>query len=69
MTTVNAALSVPAAILTWLGAMRVELLLDTLISTPPAGAAATRLTVQLTVPPPTKLAGLQISEARTGCVT
>ena len=67
--TVNAALAEPAKTVTWLGGVRVELLLDMVTGVPPAGAAALRVTVQLTVPPPTRLVGLHTSETTPGCVT
>ena len=67
--TANPTLAEPAKTVTWLGGVRVELLLDTVTGVPPAGAAALRVTVQLTVPPPTRLLGLHTSEAIPGCVT
>ena len=66
--TVNAALAEPAKTVTGLGGATVELLLDTVTGVPPAGAAALSVTVQLTVPPPTRLVGLHASEATPGCV-
>ena len=69
MPTAKAALAEPAKTVTWLGGVRVEPLLDTVTGVPPAGAAALRVTVQLTVPPPTRLLGLHTSEAIPGCVT
>ena len=66
--TVNAVLVDPAKTVTWLGGARAEVLLDRVTGVPPAGAAAVRVTVQLTVPPPARLVGLQTSEAIPGCV-
>jgi len=63
----NAALAEPAKTVTWLGAVRVELLLEMVTGVPPAGAIAPRVTEQLTVPPPTRLLGLHNSEATPGC--
>jgi len=67
--TANAALVDPAEMVTWIGGVRVEVLLVIVTGVPPAGAAALSVTVQLTVPPPTKLVGLQTSDAIPGCVT
>ena len=65
--TANAALVAPAATVTWLGGVRVEVLLDMATGVPPAGAAAVSVTAQLTVPPPTTVVGLQTSDAIPGC--
>jgi len=59
--TVNAALTEPAGTVTWFGAVRLGLLLDTATLVPPLGAGVLRVTVQVTVPPPVRLAGLQAS--------
>jgi len=64
--TANAALVEPAKTVTWLGGVRVELLLDTVTAVPPAGAAPLRVTVQFTAPPPARLLGLHTSEAIPG---
>ena len=57
----NAALMEPAGTVTWLGAVRLGLLLDTVTLVPPLGADVLRVTVHVTVPPPVKVAGLQAS--------
>ena len=67
--TANVALAVPARTVTWLGGVSVALLLDIVTGVPPAGAGASRVTVQLTVPPPIRLAGLHTNEATPGCGT
>lgn len=67
--TANAALREPATTVTWPGGVRLELLLDMVTGVPPAGAAALSVTVQLTMPPPTRLVGLHTSEATPGCAT
>ena len=60
--TVNVALTEPDKTVTRLGAVRLELLLDTLTATPPAAAGVLRVTVQLIVPPPGRVVGLQMRE-------
>ena len=64
--TLNAALTAPAGTVTWLGAVRFGLLLDTETVVPPLGAVALRVTVQVTVPPPGRLPGLHASEDTEG---
>lgn len=65
--TVNAALTEPPGTVTGVGAVRLGLLLDTVTGSPPFGAAALRVTVQVTVPPPARLVGLHASEDTFGC--
>jgi hypothetical protein len=67
--TVNAALTEPVGTVTWLGGVKLGLLLDTVTVVPPLGAGVLRVTVQVTVPPPGKLAGLHASADTFACVT
>lgn len=60
--TANTALAEPAKTVTWLGAVRFRLLLDSVTLAPPAGAGVFKVTVQVVVPPPGKVVGLQASE-------
>ena len=60
--TVKVALVAPAGIVTLAGAVaRLVLLLESVITTPPAGAAALRVTVPVVERPPRMLVGLSVS--------
>jgi hypothetical protein len=58
---VNPALAAPAGIVTVLGTVTVESLLDRFTVKPPLGAAAVRVTVQVSVPAPVMVPLLQVS--------
>jgi hypothetical protein len=58
---VNPALAAPAGIVTVLGTVTVESLLDRFTVKPPLGAAAVRVTVQVSVPAPVMVPLLQDS--------
>jgi hypothetical protein len=58
---VNTALATPAGIVTVLGTVTVESLLDRFTVKPPLGAAAVRVTVQVSVPAPVMVPLLQDS--------
>jgi hypothetical protein len=64
--TVNAAVVAPAATTTLGGTVAETLLLDSVTSSPPAGAAPFKVTVPAAVPPPGTLAGLSATVATPG---
>jgi hypothetical protein len=64
-TAVKPAFAAPAAIVTEAGTVRAELLAETAIGIPPAGAGAEMATVQLEDAPAANVVGLQTSEERT----
>ena len=66
--TANTALVEPAKTVTVPGGPRSELVADMVTGVPPAGAAALKVTVQIKLPPPIRLVGLHVSEARPGWV-
>jgi hypothetical protein len=63
--TVNVAVGVPAATGTLAGTWADELLLDSVTTAPPVGAAPVRVTVPVEELPPMTLAGLRDTELRT----
>lgn len=65
---VNSALAKPAGIVTVLGTVTVELLLDMFTIKPPLGAAAVSVTVQVSVPAPVMAPLLQDSRLNGGGV-
>lgn len=65
---VNATLAAPAGIVTVLGTVKFELLLDRFTAKPPVGAAAVSETVQVSVPAPVMTPLLQDSRLNCGSV-
>jgi hypothetical protein len=63
--TVNDALVAPAAIVTLEGTLATAvLLLESVISAPPAGATALKVTVPVEEPPPVTLVGFRLNDER-----
>jgi hypothetical protein len=67
--TVNVAALLPAAIVTEAGTVAEALLLASVTTAPPVGAAAVKVTVPVTDVPPVTLAGLTVTELKDAVAT